>query len=232
MFCFTWNLFFLVNFCIADDPLFAPRIIDTRHNIQDATIKHRVVTFFFPFGFARKQRAPFFWFVARLLHFASANPLLLSELDRICRRIIDSFTPQLAYFLRFWCIANKKTTTEWRAHTLWKLLFCSMTQIKPKTNRTIVATHCFCCCSLRLQEYRRTHSPAPPLFVLPLKQSADTSALSARFDRIFALSNSVFHVKHRFFYCFSVGILLFLLLRILLVFFALFCFVELSGVFD
>ena len=106
-----------------------------------------------------------------------------------------------------------------------------MTQIKPKTNRTIVATHCFCCCSLRLQEYRRTHSPAPPLFVLPLKQSADTSALSARFDRIFALSNSVFHVKHRFFYCFSVGILLFLLLRILLVFFALFCFVELSGVF-
>lgn len=84
-----------------------------------------------------------------------------------------------------------------------------MTQIKPKTNRTIVATHCFCCCSLRLQEYRRTHSPAPPLFVLPLKQSADTSALSARFDRIFALSNSVFHVKHRFSivfpseYCFS-----------------------------
>lgn len=46
-FCFTWNLFFLVNFCIADDPLFAPRIIDTRHNIQCATINHRVVAFFF-----------------------------------------------------------------------------------------------------------------------------------------------------------------------------------------
>lgn len=94
-----------------------------------------------------------------------------------------------------------------------------MTQIKPKTTGVqIVAARCFCCCSLRLQQYRRTHSPAPPLFVLPLKQLADTLALSARLDRRFALSNGVFHVKHRFFYCFPVGILFFFLLCILLVF--------------
>lgn len=47
----------------------------------------------------------------------------------------------------------------------------------------------------------------PPRFILPLKQLADTLASSARFDRIFALSNGVFHVKHRFFYCFSIEIL-------------------------
>ena len=106
-----------------------------------------------------------------------------------------------------------------------------MTQIEPKTtSEQIVATRCFCCCSLRLQQYQQTHSTASPRFTLPLKQPTDTSALSARFDRRFALLNGVFHVKHRFFYCFPVGILLFLLC-ILLVFFASFCFVGLSGVF-
>ena len=174
---------------------------------------------------------PFFGFVAGLLHFASANPLLLSERDRICRRIIDSFTPQLAYFLRFWCIANKKTTSKWCAHALWKLLFCLMTQIKPKTNRTIVATRCFCCCSLSLQQYRHAHSATPSRFTLLLKQLADTLASSARLDRIFAMSNGVFHVKHRFFYCFSIEILPVFYCAFCLFFFASFCFIGLSGVF-
>ncbi|MEE0841533.1 MAG: hypothetical protein U0M04_01350 [Christensenellales bacterium] len=106
-----------------------------------------------------------------------------------------------------------------------------MTQIKPKTNRTIVATRCFHCCSLRLQQYRRTHSATPSRFTLPLKQLADTLASPARFDRIFALSNGVFHVKHRFFYCFSIEILPVFYCAFRLFFFASFCFVGLSGVF-
>ena len=105
------------------------------------------------------------------------------------------------------------------------LFFCSLTQIESKTtSEQIVATRCFCCCSLRPQQYRQTHSATPSRFTLPLKQPTDRLALSSGFDRIFTLSNGVFHVKHRFFYCFPVGILLFLLC-ILLVFlcFVLFC---------
>lgn len=106
-----------------------------------------------------------------------------------------------------------------------------MTQIKPKTtSEQIVATRCFCCCSLRPQQYRQTHSATPSRFTLPLKQPTDTSALSARFDRRFALLNGVFHVKHRFFYCFPVGILLFYCVFCLF-FFASFCFIGLSGMF-
>lgn len=47
MFCFTWNLFFLVNFRLADDLSFTLHAIDIQHNIQCATINHRVVTSFF-----------------------------------------------------------------------------------------------------------------------------------------------------------------------------------------
>lgn len=107
-----------------------------------------------------------------------------------------------------------------------------MTQIKPKTTgEQIVATRCFCCCSLSLQQYRHAHSATPSRFTLPLKQLADTLASPARFDRKFALSNGVFHVKHRFFYCFSIEILLVFYYAFRLFFFASFCFVGLSGVF-
>lgn len=140
-FCFTWNLFFLVNFLSCERPAFhsAHHWYSTQH-----TRRHNQSSgshfFFLPLGFARKQRVPF-WFAARLLPFAPTKPLLLSGLDRICRRIIDSFTPRLAYFLRFWRITNKRTTSEWRARALWMLLFCLMTQIDPKTTSKQLLRH-------------------------------------------------------------------------------------------
>lgn len=104
------------------------------------------------------------------------------------------------------------------AHSMKAAFLLNDADQTENNQRTIVATRCFRCCSLRLQQYRQTHSVTPSRFTLPLKQPTDTSALSARFDRRFALSNGVFHVKHRFFYCFPVGILFFFLLCILLVF--------------